>query len=235
LLLILFLAAMPWASAGAASASAQGEVVYFLSPESAQLLEGAGEKDDFLPLMAAFVSEERQTFCGIASSVMALNALEIPPPPAPQWYPSQYWSQDTIFTLPALEALKSVQEIEAQGITLAELATLLTVSGAKASPSFAGESSMASFRDTARKALTDRNSLVIVNFARATLGQGGVEGGGHISPIAAYNSASDRFLVLDVARYKYKPSWVTASMLFDAMNTPDSSSGKTRGYVVVQR
>ena len=43
--------------------------------------------------------------------------------------------------------------------------------------------------------------------------------------VGAYNEATDRFLVLDVARYKYKPSWVTAAMLFDAMNTTDSSSG----------
>ena len=219
----------------AAPAAAEDKLVYFLTPESAALFEGAAETDDFWPLIAAFVSEERQTFCGIASSVMALNALDVPPPPAPQWYPSQYWNQDTIFTLKALETVKSVQRIEAEGITLAELGELLVASGAKAEPVFASDTDVAKFRATAKAALADPDAVMLVNVARATLGQGGVEGGGHISPIAAYNEAADRFLFLDVARYKYKPSWITAETLYAAMNTTDSSSGKTRGYVVVRK
>ena len=228
-------ATMIVALTGLGQAADKNGVVYFLTPESDELFAGASEKEDFWPLVSAFVSEERQTFCGIASTVMALNALEIPPPPAPQWYPSQYWSQDTIFTLPALEALKSVQLVEAEGITLEELAKLLTVSGAKAAPTFASESDVDQFRATAKEALEDPNRVVIVNFARAGLGQGGIEGGGHISPLGAYNAEADRFLILDVARYKYKPSWVSTTMLFDAMNTKDSSSNRSRGYVVAGR
>jgi hypothetical protein len=58
--------------------------------------------------------------------------------------------------------------------------------------------------------------------------------GGHISPLAAYDDKTDRFLIMDVARYKYPPVWVKASDIFDAMNTPDAiNDGKTRGYVLV--
>ena len=47
---------------------------------------------------------------------------------------------------------------------------------------------------------------------------------------------TDRFLILDVARYKYPPVWVTASDLFDAMNTPDADNeNKTRGYVLIAK
>ena len=220
----------------AAPAAAQAEdLVYFLTPESAALFEKAGEKDDFWPLIGAFVSEERQTFCGIASAVMALNALKVPPPPAPQWYPNQYWNQDSIFTLKALEAVKSVQRIEAEGVTLEELATLLVASGATAEPVFASDTDVDGFREAAKAALADPDAVMLVNVARATLGQGGIEGGGHVSPIAAYNAEADRFLFLDVARYKYAPSWITANTLYAAMNTTDSSSGKTRGYVVVRK
>ena len=68
---------------------------------------------------------------------------------------------------------------------------------------------------------------------RTALGQ---EKYGHISPLAAYDAKADRFLILDVARYKYPPVWVKTSDLFDAMNTPDpSNGGKTRGYVVVAK
>jgi hypothetical protein len=221
--------------AAAAEARAEAGLVYFLAPESAKLFEGASEKADFWPLVARFVSEDRQTFCGIASSVMVLNALEIPSPPAPQWYPSEYWNESNIFTLPALKAVKSVQRIEAEGITLAELATLLSTSGAKAEATFASETSLDAFRAAARAALADPNAFLVVNVGRAELGQGGVEGGGHISPIAAYNADEDRFLMLDVARYKYLPSWIPAAQLYAAMNTLDTSSGKSRGYVVARR
>ena len=47
---------------------------------------------------------------------------------------------------------------------------------------------------------------------------------------------TDRFLILDVARYKYPPVWVNASDLFAAMNTTDSANNnKTRGYVLVAK
>lgn len=234
--LIRRLAAAAFVAASlAAPAAAEETLVYFLTPESQKLFAAAEIKDDFWPLVAAFVSEERQTFCGVASSVMALNALKVPPPPAPQWYPSQYWNQDTIFTLKALEAVKSVQLIEAEGLTLAELGKLLVASGAKAEPVFAGDTDVGKFREAAKAAIADPDAILVVNVARATLGQGGVEGGGHISPIAAYDAESDRFLFLDVARYKYEPSWITAETLYAAMNTIDTTSHKTRGYVVVRR
>ena len=74
---------------------------------------------------------------------------------------------------------------------------------------------------------------MIVNYLRKAIGQ---ERGGHISPLAAYDAKSDRFLILDVARYKYPPVWVTASDLFAAMNTTDpANNNKTRGYVLVTK
>jgi len=70
-----------------------------------------------------------------------------------------------------------------------------------------------------------------VNFLRKALGE---ERGGHISPLGAYDEKADRFLLLDVARYKYPPVWVKTSELFDAMNTADSDNdSKTRGYILV--
>ena len=83
------------------------------------------------------------------------------------------------------------------------------------------------FRAAARVYLAQKDRFVIVNYLRKALGQ---EIGGHISPLAAYDSEADRFLILDVARYKYPPVWVKASDLFDAMNTSgDWRTGLTRG------
>jgi hypothetical protein len=72
---------------------------------------------------------------------------------------------------------------------------------------------------------------VLVNYLRKTLGE---ETGGHISPLAAYDAKADRFLILDVARYKYPPVWVKTADMFGAMNTPDAANNnKTRGFVLV--
>ena len=81
----------------------------------------------------------------------------------------------------------------------------------------------------ARQALSTPNQYVIVNYLRRSIGQ---ERGGHISPLAAYDADTDRFLVLDVSRYKYPPVWVQAADLYAAMNTPDSDNqNRTRGFV----
>lgn len=208
--------------------------IYFLTPDSDKWLADA-EKQDFLPLMSRFVSEYQATYCGIASSVMALNTLGITPPTAPQWYPYDYWDQENIFSREVLEKVKPISGVDSGGITLAQLETLLDLSGAKAEKTFASDTDVDSFRKAARAALADPEAILIVNFGRAEFGQAGLDGGGHISPVAAYNEEADRFLILDVARYKYLPSWATASQLYAALNTPDSSSGKTRGYVTVRK
>jgi hypothetical protein len=221
--------------AGPAARAADDELVYFLTPESEKLFETASETGDFYPLIARFVSESRQTFCGIASSVMVLNALEIPSPVAPQWYPSAYWNEDNVFTLPVLEKVASVQEVEGGGITLDQLEVLLETNGASVERVFASDTDVDAFRKAAIAVLADPNAYLVVNVGRAALGQGGVDGGGHISPVAAYNAEADRFLFLDVARYKYLPSWITAERLYAAMNTIDTTSKKTRGYAVVRK
>lgn len=208
--------------------------IYFLTPDSDDWLQSA-ETGDFLPLMSRFVSEYQATFCGIASSVMALNTLGITPPTAPRWYPYDYWDQDNIFSTQVLKDVAPVSAVEGGGLTLAQLETLLDLSGAKAEKTFASDTDVAAFRKAAREALADPDAILIVNFGRAEFGQAGLDGGGHISPVAAYNAEADRFLILDVARYKYLPSWATAERLYAAMNTPDSSSGKTRGFVVVRK
>ena len=62
----------------------------------------------------------------------------------------------------------------------------------------------------------------------------GEVGGGHWSPIAAYAEQADMMLLLDVSQYKYPPVWVKTDDLYTAMNTVDSTSGKSRGWVEVE-
>lgn len=43
----------------------------------------------------------------------------------------------------------------------------------------------------------------------------------------------DRFLIMDVANYKYPLTWAKAEVLWVAMNTLDSESKRSRGFVLI--
>ena len=73
-----------------------------------------------------------------------------------------------------------------------------------------------------KNALADPSSRIIVNYHRAVAGQ---VGSGHFSPIGAYHSGTDSFLILDMARYKYPPVWISADVLYQSMKTYDSCGG----------
>ena len=77
-----------------------------------------------------------------------------------------------------------------------------------------------------------RQHHLLVNFSRTTLSDDNT-GGGHFSPLAAYNRTADDLLLMDVARYKYPPFWVDAELLRQAMATTDTTSGRHRGFNVV--
>lgn len=95
---------------------------------------------------------------------------------------------------------------------------------------FGNDLTQDSLRRLLKVTLNDPSRRVIVNFSRQTLNQ---EGHGHISPIGAYDANSDSVLVLDVAKFKYPPFWVSVSDLLTSMQTLDTDSGKSRGIMVI--
>ena len=116
-------------------------------------------------------------------------------------------------------------------MTLDQIGGILATQPVKAEVHHASDSSVDEFRKLASAYLREPGHFVIVNYLRKALGE---QTGGHISPLAAYDAKADRFLILDVARYKYPPVWVKTTDIFDAMNTPDAQNGdKTRGFVLV--
>jgi hypothetical protein len=120
-----------------------------------------------------------------------------------------------------------------QGMTLDQLGKLLALHPVAHEIHHAADASLDAFRAAARDYLRAKDHFVLVNYLRKAIGQ---QIGGHISPLAAYDAEADRFLILDVARYKYPPVWVKASDLFDAMNTKDAvNDNLTRGYVLISK
>lgn len=200
---------------------------------------GAGERlliestarQAYWPLSMQFVTQKNQAYCGVATLVMVLNALEVPAPPMPGIEPFSTFTQDNVLNDKTEQILPQADLLK-QGMTLDQFARLLQVHGVRAEVHHAAAGGMARFRASAVRYLSLPRHHVVVNYLRRTLGQ---EKGGHLSPLAAYDEKTDRFLILDVSRYKYPPVWVTTEDLFAAMNTVDAdNAGQTRGFVLIE-
>lgn len=216
---------------GLGAAENSEKLIYFDQPESVRLFQDADVKAPFWTLSRYFVSEKIDTFCGVASSVMVLNALDVPSPISPFIYPYRKFDQDNFFS-PAIMEVKRADRIGADGLTLEQLSGVLKTFGVAVAMHHGDTLSLEQFRELAVATLASTDRYVVVNFLRTALDQ---VGGGHISPLAAYHKQSDRFLMLDVARYKYPPAWVKAADLWAAMNTEDTEAKAKRGFVIVSR
>lgn len=199
------------------------------SPRGALLLRQSQAQTDYLPLLSHFVTQDNQAFCGVASMAMVLNAIGIRRAPSPQWQ-MNYFTQDNLLT-PDTETIIPRSTIAKQGLTLAELAGILRHYPVTVEVHYGSQLSLADFRRKLSQNLNEPGNYILINYLRATIGQ---QRGGHISPIGAYNSATDQVLVLDVSRYKYPPVWVKTEALWRSIGTLDSTSGKSRGFLAIQ-
>jgi hypothetical protein len=209
------------------------ELTPLVSAEGRALLASAADQESFLALTAEFETQDTQTFCGVASSVMVLNALGVPAPVDPRYEPYRYFTQETFFS-PASETILPRGTVTEIGYTLDQLADVLRIHGASVRVVHAEDISPEAFREDMAAALSADDTYVIANYLGTAIGQ--TENYGHFSPVAAFAEAEDRLLVLDVARYVYPQFWVETGAFHAAMNTPDSdNANRSRGYLVVTR
>ena len=199
------------------------------STEGEQFLLTSTARQDYLPLSAYFVTQKNPAYCGVASMVMVLNALSIPAPAAPELGNSHAFTQDNVFN-DRMRQIRSPTELSFRGMTLYQLGQFLASHSVKVDLHYGSDTTLNEFRRLGIKNLQEPNNFVVVNYLRRSINQ---QQAGHISPVAAYHQPSDRFLILDVSRYKYPPVWVKAEDLWKATATQDSESGKTRGFVLV--
>lgn len=193
-----------------------------------KLFVGSGYTADYDALMAHFVAQTRPAFCGVASSVVVLNSL--PAGPVMKGMPAEQLTQQSFFD-DATSKVRNEWRVTFGGMTLAQLRDLLNAHGANATATYASDTTLDAFRELAKTNLATPGDYLLVNYQRGALGQRPT---GHISPLAAYNAENDRFLILDVAAYKYPPVWVKAEDLWSGINAIDPSTGRTRGFVVVK-
>lgn len=195
------------------------DLVSLESPEGKTLLEQSNARVDHEKLEAYFQTQEKRSWCGVASAVTVLNSL-------PQASPL---TQASFFNDCVAHERTSLRTTFG-GMTIDSLARMMQCYGVEARVFHAETSSLDEFRRLVSENLRTKGNFVVVNYDRARVGQSPM---GHISPISAYHEASDRLLVLDVASFKYPPTWVATAALWDAMNTIDQESKRTRGYVLI--
>ena len=190
----------------------------------------------FFHLMQQFRTQDEPAYCGISTLVMVLNALRVDP--GKVWKGVWKWWAESMF-----DCCVSLEEAKQSGITLDEFVCLARCQGVAVSavrPPPVGDmevvqtgstNSVDAFRETVKSVTGGNGSAVlIISYSRKMLGQ---TGSGHFSPIGAYDSASDRVLILDVARFKYPAHWVDLNLVYESLRALDSSTGKPRGWAVM--
>merc|ERR1712048_262483 len=194
---------------------------------------------DFYAMQLGCDVQLNQKFCGAASVACVLNSLmedgELPIDPvyAPYNYATgaDLVSNDNAISRDCVD--KNVVHVEESfigvnyppyGLVLDQAEQLVKcyLDSAKYSVRAVhvdGNVTVDQVRSDLKQALKTDHNRVFVNFHRASIGQ---VGGGHFSPIVAFNPKEDSFLIYDVARYKYSPFWAPAKNVHASLQTVDS-------------
>ena len=242
------------------SRNVENILVKWNGEQGLERFERSKYKNDFYQLVNFYQPQINPLYCSVASSVIVLNALrngeipsqkalEIVRPASEGGSVSEFhsYSQLTFFNAETdkikkheiiefkqPKEVKNGKKVFDAGLSIGDLKDILTkVYKVKVSLVYAvkdNAKSVNNFRADLKKYLSDNKNFVIVNFDGAVLG---AKVGGHISPLAAYDEASDSVLVLDVALHKETWYFVPLAKLYEAMNTKDGEH--YRGYLVVSK
>jgi len=242
------------ATAATSATAKTPDIIDWSSEDGIIRLERSKHKVDFFLLANNFESQSNKLFCGPTSAVIVLNALRRGGEKVPQdqitfeksyteFLPDGFdprfnaYTQNTFFS-PAANKIKTKaqycgQPIEGKadfGVQLRHFHQMLQSHGLHSQLRIVDNKADAdSIKKEIIQNLQEKNDFVIVNYARKSLSQ---KGGGHISPLGAYDSKSNSFLVLDVNPNKAPWVWVNADDLISAMRTYDTV--ENRGYILVK-
>ena len=230
-------------------------LVEWESGESAERLSRSSHRADFFPLSNHFMSQDNKIFCGPVSSAIVLNALRLGrreglprdrrsiAEDEMAWLPrgadpffGKYTPHNVLNdrTKTRLEVFGRPILIDGEpksdfGLQLRQLAQALRSHGLDVVTRVVdGSADPAAIRREIAANLATGDDFVLVNYARRALGQ---EGGGHISPLGAYDEGSDSLLIMDVNPNRAPWVWVRSDDLIAAMRTFDTV--ENRGYLLV--
>jgi hypothetical protein len=164
----------------------------------------------------------------MAAALNSLPAIKRPQPRHLDGY--AFFTQRSLFT-PQSSQVKTYEAVAGEGFQLQQASAFLTNLNVSNRIAYGSDLTIDQLRSIVSTTLANKNERIIVDFDRRVLNQ---KGSGHFSPIGAYDSATDSVLVLDVAKFKHPPFWVSLSDLLNAIRTIDPDSGRTRGLLIIE-
>lgn len=242
------------AHAEAAPNLTQG-LVAFGSDEGIERLARAAAKLDFPALANQFEPQSNSIFCGPATAAIVLNAVRGRGADLPRdrsrLRPEdlQHISSGSDPTLPRFtqdNVIGKGRKTRAQvlgepvsvdgkqtkdfGYQLRQFDELLRAHGLVTRLAVVDDrTSDQEVRSALADNLQRRGDYAVVNYRREVVGQ---RGGGHLSPLGAYDAQSDSFLVLDVNPASAGWVWMPATVLVRGMRTFDTL--ENRGYILIE-
>ena len=203
--------------------------IAFSSVEGRQIFREAlasGEMEGYFALAEQFHTQAEPAFCGLGSLVVVLNALSIDPgriwKGVWRWYGEEF-----------LDCCLPLSVIKENGITFDEFVCIARCNSAVVKPNRYNQSSLENFRQAVEQVTAAPGNIhIVVSYSRKVLGQ---TGDGHFSPIGGYHRQRDLVLLLDVARFKYPPHWVSLPLLWKAFEPVDPVTNQCRGYILLQK
>ena len=224
-------------------------------PKTVNRLARSEANVDFTKLSNHFETQQNGIVCGLASSAIVLNSMflgqdvKLPEDKVSiskedgKYISKKYnpflkkFTQNTVLnekTKTKTQILGKPMKIHDKtkadyGLQLSQLEELVKSNGTKVTKKVVTDkTTVQSVRDEMVRNLKTKGDYILVNYKRSALGQ---KGGGHISPIGAYDKQTDSFLIMDVNPNRAPWIWVKAEALVQAMNTFDTV--ENRGYLLI--
>lgn len=203
--------------------------ISFCSAKGKEIFKEAlvsGHMDCYFPLAAQFRTQEEPAFCGLSTLVMVLNTLEVDPKKV--WKGPWRWYHENM-----LDCCIPLYVVEEKGVNMEQFSCLAACNMLKVRMTRVDKkASEHTFRQLIKSVTKRTDQVLVASYSRGALGQ---TGDGHFAPIGGYNAERDLVLMMDTARFKYPPHWVTLPTLFHAMGLIDESSGLSRGYFLLSK
>lgn len=203
----------------------------------------SGMAESYWALTEQFVNQSDPAYCGVTTLLMILNSMNVDPNSRWKGGWRFYGDEDVLLQRCCL----NTERIRRVGITMEQFMILGTCHGLRITmkrpyveddcekSSNLQKYTLDDFRSDIRLVMDSQinsdNAMMVVSYSRAALQQ---TGDGHFSPIAAYHEETDQALVLDVARFKYSPYWVSVQDLYASLEPLDEVTKRPRGWYVMR-
>lgn len=198
---------------------------------------------DYWAISPYYIHQQTSSACSLASVTIALNTMR----GLPALSEDMLVTQNNLLEVTKDKRWAEQAADEGDGVTFADLVEDTTQSlkpfdikaeVAAAQPAKDKAATLEAFRAMLVENEASAKDMVLIYF-----NQGVVTGdwdGPHVSPIGAYDAATDRVLIMDVDREWYVPYWTKTETLFEAFQRPAPAdqgvlAGETGGWVRITK